>query len=68
MQEIQKYEKILVEAFSVESPETRWSMFAEIVEQIYREIQQEGRSYFYERCLSCYHSGITPRSGNILLT
>lgn len=60
MQELQKYETTLIQAASVDSPELRWSIFANMTAQICRDIQAQGRSLFYERCLSCYHNGMTP--------
>jgi len=60
MQDVQKYETILIQAFSVDPPEARWTIFINMINQICSEIQNEGRSHFYERCLSCYHTGMTP--------
>lgn len=60
MQEIQHYETILINAFSVDAPEARWTIFFDMVQQLCTEIQEQGRSLFYERCLSCYHNGMTP--------
>ncbi|MGI6013494.1 MAG: nucleotide exchange factor GrpE [Oscillospiraceae bacterium] len=36
-----------------------------MVQKLYTEIQEQGRSSFYERCLSCYHNGITPANVKI---
>lgn len=65
MSGIQEYEKILLAAFFEDSPDRRWEIFFHMVQDLYSEIQEQGRSSFYERCLSCYHNGITPSNGKI---
>lgn len=65
MQGIQPYETMLYAAFFEDAAETRWNIFFTMVQQLYQEVQDQGRSPFYERCLSCYHNGITPANVKI---